>query len=310
MRKTTFILFFVSICASLFAQPAEHKMTPAQYIDNFKDEAIKEMLMYKIPASITLAQGMLESGNGNSDLAVYANNHFGIKCHTEWSGPTFTKDDDTKDECFRKYPSVLDSYTDHSNFLKSRNRYAELFELKRTDYKGWAKGLKKTGYATDPRYSERLVELIEKHKLYEYDQVDELPNITATVSKPSHPETMEAREILRFRFIKYIIIKPGDTFFKIAHDTDKDLWQLYRFNDLAADAKLIAGQKLYLQPKRNKAKEPFHTVKKGESMKSVSQLHGIKLKKLYKKNHMKPGQEPKPDDVLYMRSTKPQEEKK
>ena len=309
MRNSAFILLFVSTSFSLFAQPAEHKMSPAQYIDNFKDEAIKEMLMYKIPASITLAQGMLESGNGNSDLAVYANNHFGIKCHTDWNGPTFTKDDDTKDECFRKYPSVLDSYTDHSNFLKSRNRYAELFELKRTDYKGWAKGLKKTGYATDPRYSERLTELIERHKLYEFDQVDELPNITVSVSKPTLPETMEPREILRFRFIKYIIIKPGDTVYKIAHDTDKDLWQLYRFNDLAPEAKLIAGQKLYLQPKRNKAKEPVHTVKKGETMNSISQLHGIKLKKLYKKNRMKRSEEPKPGDALYMRAQKPSSEK-
>lgn len=311
MRKFAAIFFSgIVYSLNLCAQPAEHKMTSFQYIDNFKDEAIKEMLMYKIPASITLAQGMLESGNGNSDLAVYANNHFGIKCHSGWDGPTFTKDDDTKDECFRKYPSVLDSYTDHSNFLKSRNRYAELFELKQTDYKGWAKGLKKTGYATDPRYAERLVEIIEKYKLYEYDQVDGLPNITVSVAKPSHPETMEPRAILRFRFIKYIVVKPGDTFYKIAHDTDKDLWQLYRFNDLSPDSKLIAGQKLYLQPKRNKAKEPFHIVKKGETMNSISQLHGIKLKKLYRKNNMKMGDEPNLGQTLYLRKSKPSDQKK
>jgi LysM repeat protein len=309
MRTLLFITILFSFYNStLNAQPAEHKMTPSQYIENFKDEAIKEMLMYNIPASITLAQGMLESGNGNSDLAVYANNHFGIKCHKEWSGPTFTKDDDTKDECFRKYSSVLDSYTDHSNFLKSRSRYSGLFELKRTDYKGWAKGLKQTGYATDPKYTERLVDLIETHQLYQYDQVDELPNIVVAASKPSPPETMEAREILRFRFIKYIVVKPGDSFYKIAVDTDKDLWQLYRFNDLEPNSKLIAGQKLYLQPKRNKAKEPFHTVKKGETMKSISQLHGIKLKKLYKKNNMKAGEEPKTGDQLYMRAQKPDKE--
>lgn len=304
-------IFIISIlfAGSLFAQPAEHKMTSLQYIENYKDEAIKEMLMYNIPASITLAQGMLESGNGNSDLAVYANNHFGIKCHKGWEGPTFTKDDDAKDECFRKYPSVLDSYTDHSNFLKSRSRYEALFELKRTDYKGWARGLKETGYATDPNYTQRLLELIETFKLYQYDKVDELPNITVSAEKPKHPETMEAREILRFRFIKYIIVKPGDSFYKIAVDTDKDLWQLYKFNDLEPGATLIAGQKLYLQPKRNKAKEPFHTVKKGETMKSISQLHGIKLKKLYKKNNLKPGEEPKVGDQLYMRAQKPVAEK-
>lgn len=311
MQKPLLTLsLFSTFTLSVSAQPTEHKMTPLQYIESFKDEAIKEMLMYNIPASITLAQGMLESGNGNSDLAVYANNHFGIKCHKEWSGPTFTKDDDTKDECFRKYPSVLDSYTDHSNFLKTRSRYSALFELKRTDYKGWATGLKQSGYATDPKYTQRLIELIENYKLYQYDKIDELPNITAALEKRSHPETMESREILRFRFIKYVIVKPGDNFYKIAHDTDKDLWQLYKFNDLNADAVLIPGQKLYLQPKRRKAKEPFHTVKKGETMKSISQLHGIKLKSLYKKNQMKAAEDPQVGQILYLRKNKPANEGK
>ncbi|MCW3085949.1 MAG: hypothetical protein JWP12_3315 [Bacteroidetes bacterium] len=306
-RFVNFIPLFLLTSVISFAQPAEPKMTPEKYIENFKDEAIKEMLMYNIPASITLAQGMLESGNGNSDLAVYANNHFGIKCHNEWSGATFTKDDDAKDECFRKYPSVLDSYTDHSEFLKSRSRYAALFELKSNDYKGWAEGLKQAGYATDPKYTKRLIELIETYKLYNYDQIQSMPNISVTTAKPATPDKIEAREILRFRLIKYIIVQPGDSFYKIAHDTQKDLWQLYKFNDLEPNDKLIAGQKLYLQPKRNKAKEPFHIVKKGDTMKSISQLHGIKLKKLYKKNKMKPGQEPKPGDKLYLRVNKPVE---
>lgn len=304
-RISIFSIYFLSGIIS-FAQPAEHKMTPQQYIDNYKDEAVKEMLMYNIPASITLAQGMLESGNGNSDLAVYANNHFGIKCHVGWQGPTFTKDDDAKDECFRKYSSVLDSYTDHSKFLKTRSRYSFLFELRRTDYKGWAKGLKEAGYATDPKYTPRLLDIIETHKLYEYDQIDEMPNISATnVEKPEQPEVMQPREILRFRMIKYIIVKPGDSFYKIAKDTEKDLWQLYKFNDLEPNEKLIAGQKLYIQPKRNKAKEPFHTVKKGETMRSISQLHGIKLKSLYKKNHMKSGEQPKVGEQLYLRGNRP-----
>ncbi|MFL5765418.1 MAG: glucosaminidase domain-containing protein [Bacteroidia bacterium] len=305
MRKALSISFLSSVTFALIAQPAEHKMTPVQYIDNYKDEAIKEMLMFNIPASITLAQGMLESGNGNSDLAVYANNHFGIKCHKEWDGPTFTKDDDAKDECFRKYTTVLDSYTDHSNFLKSRDRYAPLFDLKRTDYKGWAEGLKTTGYATDPKYTQRLLDLIETYKLYQYDKMDDLPSIKVKADQPKHPETMEPREIFRFHFIKYIIVQPGDSFYKIAHDTDKDLWQLYKFNDLDPDAVLVPGQKLYLQPKRRKAKEPFHIVKKGETMKSVSQLHGIKLKMLYKKNNMKPGEEPKAGQKLYLRANRP-----
>jgi LysM repeat protein len=304
-----FSLFFILTGYFSLAQPAERKITPENYIASYKDEAIQEMLMYNIPASITLAQGMLESGNGNSDLAVYANNHFGIKCHVGWEGPTFIKDDDTKDECFRKYPSVLDSYTDHSKFLRSRSRYASLFELKRNDYKGWAEGLKAAGYATDPKYTKRLLEIIENYKLYQYDILEGVPNITVSAEKQVTPERFEPREILRFHLIKYIIVKPGDTFYKIAHDTDKDLWQLYKFNDLEPDAKLIAGQKLYLQPKRNRAKEPFHTVKRGETMKSISQLHGIKLKKLYKKNGMSPGEEPKAGDVLYLRNNKPSQPK-
>lgn len=292
-----------------FAQPNERKMTAQQYIDSFKDEAIKEMLMYNIPASITLAQGMLESGNGNSDLAVYANNHFGIKCHKGWDGPTYIKDDDAKDECFRKYPDVLDSYTDHSQFLKSRPRYAFLFELKRTDYKGWAKGLKEAGYATDPKYTQRLLELIETHKLYQYDEIEGMENINVFAKTETvKPEKIEPREIMRFRFIKYIIVKPGDSFYKISRDTDKDLWQLYKFNDLTEKDKLIAGQKLYLQPKHRKAKEAFHTVKPGETMHSISQLHGIKLKCLYKKNNMKPGDQPKPGTVLYLRKNKPKQD--
>jgi LysM repeat protein len=304
MSRTILIVILLFLAAYLPAQPAEHKMTPEQYIENYKDEAVKEMLMYNIPASITLAQGMLESGNGNSDLAVYANNHFGIKCHVGWTGPTFTKDDDERDECFRKYSSVLDSYNDHSLFLKNRPRYAFLFELRRTDYEGWAQGLKTAGYATDPKYTSRLIDIIERYKLYQYDKVDELPNIAMAAKKQDVPATIAPREILRHHFIKYVIVKPGDTFYKIAKDTDKDLWQLYKFNDLQEGDKLIAGQKLYLQPKRRKAIEPFHTVKAGETMKSISQLHGIRLKSLYKKNNMEPGAEPQPGTVLYLRKRK------
>ncbi len=307
MPKSLQIILLILCRFSISAQPAERKITPEQYIANFKEEAIKEMQMYNIPASITLAQGMLESDNGNSDLAVYANNHFGIKCHDEWDGPVFTKNDDAKDECFRKYPSVLDSYSDHSQFLKSRSRYGTLFKLNHTDYKGWAKGLKETGYATDPRYSRSLLQIIETYKLYRYDKADENRSITmtavkSTVKTPTAPTL--THEILRYHFIKYVIVNPGDSFIKIAKDTDKDLWQLYKFNDLAPTDKLVAGQKIYLQPKHRKAIDPFHVVKRGETMKSISQLHGIKLKSLYRKNNMKPGEEPTVGQQLNMRTRK------
>lgn len=320
MQKIFFsILLFLNFQLSVVASTNERALLAENYIQNFKDDAIKEMMIYTIPASITLAQGMLESSFGTSDLAKFANNHFGIKCHKEWEGPVFIKDDDQKDECFRKYESVLDSYTDHSIFLKSRSRYSSLFELNHTDYKGWAKGLKAAGYATDPRYEKQLLELIESYKLYKYDIVEKTDPIskintikqtekkqnTISSKKSSKKETITAREILRDGIVKYIIIKPNDTFEKIARDTDKDLWQLYKFNELRASDKLIAGQKLYLQPKRNKAKEPFHFVKKGETMRSISQLEGIKLKALYKKNNMKPGEEPKAGETLYLRKSKP-----
>jgi LysM repeat protein len=289
-----------------WAQPSEYKMSAKEYIERYKDDAMKEMLMHGVPASITLAQGMLESGNGNSALAVYANNHFGIKCHTEWKGPSYIMDDDAKNECFRKYPAVLDSYNDHSLFLKSRPRYAFLFELKRTDYEGWAKGLKEAGYATDPHYADRLVEMIETYKLYQYDQTAELPNITPVAETPKHPSNLNVRQVMLFNNRKYVIVKPGDTFYRIAMEADVELWQLYKYNEMTEKDKLSPGTKMYVQPKRNKAREEYHIVEKGETMHYISQLHGIKLKALYKKNNMKQGEEPKAGDKLYLRRHKPE----
>lgn len=292
---------------SISAGNVEPKMTAEQYIENYKEDAIQEMKEHNIPASITLAQGMLESGNGNSELAVKANNHFGIKCHNDWKGETFIMDDDKKDECFRKYPTVLDSYNDHALFLTSRSRYAKLFDLKITDYKGWAKGLKEAGYATDPKYPERLINLIEKYELYHYDSPNKKTKKVKKEAdkKPANENVKtQSREIFQLGIKKYILIKEGDTFYKIAKETDKDLWQLYKYNDLTENDKLVPGEKLFLQPKRNKAKEPFHKVKDGETMRYISQFYGIKLKKLYQKNNMKPGEEPKAGDVLNMRCTR------
>ena len=146
-----------------------------EYIRKYREDAIKDMLRTKVPASITLGQAMLESDNGNSKLAVNANNHFGIKCHNGWTGATYNMDDDAKNECFRKYKTVLDSYNDHSDFLHSRNHYAFLFELKSTDYKGWTEGLKKAGYATSPTYAKDLIKIIEDNKLYEMDELQKVP---------------------------------------------------------------------------------------------------------------------------------------
>jgi LysM repeat protein len=291
----------------IYAQPSERKLSPHEYVESHKEDAIKEMLMFGVPASVTLAQGMLESDNGNSDLAVYANNHFGIKCHEDWTGPSYIKDDDTKDECFRKYETVLQSYSDHSQFLRSRTRYAFLFELKTTDYKGRAHGLKESGYATDPRYADRLIDIIEKNKLYEYDK-----NVSMQVRQPeanltehiTPKSSTAARSILQISERKYVIARQGDTYFKIAQDCEKGLWELYRYNEISRDAKPVAGQRVYIQPKRRKGSTDFHVVKAGETMYSISQEYCIKLKFLYRKNKMLPGTEPKEGDVLCLRHKK------
>lgn len=299
------ILFTLCLCS---ARSAERKMTREEYIHKFKDDAIKEMLMHRVPASITLAQGMLESDNGNSPLALYANNHFGIKCHEEWSGPVFLKDDDKRNECFRKYTRVIDSYNDHSLFLKSRPRYDFLFELKITDYKRWAKGLKDAGYATDSKYSEKLIQIIEENKLYEYDNVSSLSSISPKIAphseKPKAVVKIHHSPIMQSNNVNYVIVKEGDTFAKIANDFNIRIWQLCKYNELSEEDKLIPDQKIYLQPKRRKAEEEFHVVKKGETMHFISQLHGIKLKQLYRKNLMTPGEEPKSGEIIWLRAKK------
>ena len=166
------IILSLSIAASVSAQgDAGHKkLTTEDYINRFRDDAINDMMHTGVPASITLAQGILESSSGNSMLAREANNHFGIKCHSDWRGERVYKDDDAKNECFRKYPTALASFKDHSRFLRERSRYAFLFDYRITDYKAWAKGLKKAGYATNPRYADHLIRIIEQHELYQYDK--------------------------------------------------------------------------------------------------------------------------------------------
>jgi LysM repeat protein len=308
---TRLLLFVLALVVPaqlrLHAQPAERKHTPQDYVDKYKEDAVREMQLYKVPASITLAQGMLESDNGNSALAVYANNHFGIKCHKEWSGETYVQDDDDTNECFRKYPSVYDSYADHSQFLKTRQRYAFLFELKVTDYKGWARGLKQAGYATDPKYADRLIEIIERYKLNEYDKEDGLPVLVAGGSKTDGNQTVVStihrREVYKNNNVKYVIVKPGDSFMKIAQELEMGVWQLYKYNELQKGAKLAAGQVLYIQPKRKKAEEKTHTVKAGDTMYSISQQYGVKVKYLYKMNNLPLGSQPKVGDVIVLRKS-------
>lgn len=276
-----------------FAQPSERTISRMEYIEMWKEEAINQMVKYNIPASITLAQGILESANGNSELARYANNHFGIKCHG-WSGETIHKDDDHKDDCFRKYLTAHESFEDHSLFLQ-KNRYEFLFGYEITDYKAWAKGLKKAGYATNPKYPELLINLIEQHELYKYDKMQATfdskdPNL---VSEPAitQPMAVEASSMVNIHMIevsknkiKFVTVKPGDTYYKIAKEFDLGLWQLYKYNDLTKEDVLLPGDIIYLQPKKKKAKQVYHIVETGETMNDISQQYGVKLKKLYQYN--------------------------
>lgn len=299
---------FIALAISLFFPSIgiSQKFSAKDYIENFKEDAVKEMCLNRIPASIVLAQAMFESANGNSELARNANNHFGIKCKKEWCGESYSKDDEEQQECFRKYISVLESYSDHSVFLKTRPRYAFLFDIPITDYKSWCLGLKEAGYATDPKYAKRLIDLIEKYKLYEFDK-------HPLIEKPEFPgmelevPDLAIREVYRFNRGKFIITKQGDSFFKIASQFNLELEKLLEYNDINRGDKIEIGQKLFLEPKRDRAKEPYHLVQKGESLRSISQIHGIKLSILCKNNHISPKRELKIGEILYLRGKKPYE---
>jgi len=298
--KYSYLLFLYLISLWSWSQK---KMTPEEYIAAYKEDAVKEMYLHKVPACITLAQGMLESGNGNSPLAKNANNHFGIKCHKEWGGDTYIMDDDSANECFRKYDDVLDSYSDHSLFLYSRSRYAALFELPINDYKGWCYGLKAAGYATDPKYPQRLIDLIEKYHLQDLNVIENTPKQDLP-SRHVITSDLSIREVYRFNHIKFVIAKENDSFYKIAHDFNLELDQILEYNDLSKEDKISYGQKIYIEKKRRRALEPIHVVQKNETLKSISQLHGIRLSSVCKKNHLKPSDKLKVGDVIYLRQKK------
>ena len=214
-----------------------------QYIKKYAPIAVSEMHKYKVPASITLAQGILESGNGRSQLASKSNNHFGIKCHTGWKGAKVYHDDDEKGECFRKYKYVESSYEDHSQFLSGRRRYASLFALRKTDYKGWSKGLKKAGYATDKNYPKKLIKIIETYELYEFDKIREkdLKRVKKETSKTERKPKIKTKK----RAKKYYEVKKGDTLYSIARKHETSVTKLKKVNDLTGNT-LSIGQKLLI----------------------------------------------------------------
>jgi LysM repeat protein len=256
---------------SVFGQEISRK----EYIEKYSSLAVKQMHQYKIPASITLAQGILESNNGNSRLAVKANNHFGIKCHG-WEGKKIFADDDKKNECFRNYKNVLESFVDHSLFLNKYSRYEFLFDYKITDYKSWAKGLKKAGYATNSKYPELLIKIIEENKLYQFDREKIDQNlISGKRNIYMHPNK-----------IKYVISQNQETYETIAKSLNIKLKQILKYNDDKKLSVLKVGTKVFIQPKRNRSKQRTHVVNKGEDLRLISQTYGIKMKSLKKRNEL------------------------
>ncbi|MFT4968437.1 MAG: LysM repeat protein [Chitinophagales bacterium] len=304
-------LLFICFGLSSFGQD---RMTNQEYIDKYYPIAVRKMVEYKIPASITLAQGILESGSGNSKLALNAKNHFGIKCHSDWTGKGYYMDDDTADECFRVYNSPEESFADHSKFLTSRSRYMFLFtEFSIDDYEGWAKGLKEAGYATNPKYPQLLISLIERNDLSQYDRmglkdIKDSPPIADIGVSENDPSVLpknayyvdDKKDVFIYNRTK-TIISNGRQILEVANEFSIDLDKLMAYNDIHKGYSFTEDQFIYLQPKRNKGAEKTHTVEVGQTMWEISQLYGIKLTKLYKKNRMVFDRQAKPEETVYMK---------
>ena len=273
------LAFIISYTGSALAQSRSKQYE--EYIHKYRDIAVEEMKRYHIPASITLAQGLLESGAGQGTLARKSNNHFGIKCGGDWRGKSVKHDDDARNECFRVYKNAADSYRDHSIFLAGRSRYAALFKLDITDYKGWAHGLKKAGYATNPRYAYQLIDIIERYDLYKYDRKGGLKWMKENPN-PHQPYLANG--------LVYILGRRGDTWKSLSKEFDISKRKLRKYNDLYKDYEIQDGDILYLEKKNRKAPKGHivHVLRQGESMYSVSQKYGIRLKRLYKMNKMEP----------------------
>lgn len=299
-------------------------MTRDQYISMYKDDAVRDMKKTGVPASITLAQACLESQDGNSPLAIEANNHFGIKC-ANWTGDTYIQDDDTRNECFRKYKDVLDSYDDHSDFLRTRPRYADLFLLDITDYIGWATGLKKAGYATNPVYAERLIKIIEDYKLNELDHGRELPKSSYDVVASSRPSPIQKKTPVASKIIvpssevinpfgghqvfymnetPYVIASGGDTYRSIADEFEMGEWQILKYNELDKNSTVEDGEKIYLKPKKRTGERNFYTVKSGQTLHDIAQEQGVKMKHLLKWNELEENAVVKPGQRIYLQAKK------
>lgn len=293
--------FFLMLSLVLPAANQRKLSSYEKYIRQYSNLAVQHQKKYRIPASITLAQGLLESGAGLSTLAKRSNNHFGIKCHSDWKGKRVYHDDDLRGECFRKYNRVEDSYDDHSRFLAERSRYARLFKLNIKDYKGWARGLQKCGYATDRAYANKLIKVIEDYELYRLDTGKGFKKASSKDKKANLP--LLRYEVFKTHGLIYVYAKENDSFEQIARSLGFKVKQLKKFNEVPEDFPLQEGDIVYLQKKKKKADKPHydHVVQIGESMHSIAQQYGIQIKSLYKMNKKRKDYIPEEGDVLKLR---------
>jgi LysM repeat protein len=313
MLKYTFLLLILLTVSLSYGQ--SRQFTREEYIQKFYKLAISEMERSGIPASITLAQGCWESQNGNSRLAIEGNNHFGIKCKSEWTGKKIYHDDDALHECFRKYAHAEASYIDHTNFLLNSSRYSFLFQLDPKDYVGWAYGLKKAGYATDPSYAERLIKIIEDFKLSVYDEYGD--NRQLALIKKETERSVQAGPVLgkstnRHKIeirngLRTVVVNEGDTYESLTKELKLKDWELYTYNDFEKGRQPRVNEILYLSKKYKKAsrQRKQHVTDYGDTMHYIAQRYAIRLKPLLRRNRMEAGDEPAEGQIVYLRNKRP-----
>ena len=287
--KTKFLVIFLFI--NLLANSQTRNKAYLAYIEQYHQIAEKQQKEHGIPASIILSQGILESGAGLSDFCKESNNHFGIKCN-DWTGDRVFHDDDKKGECFRKYSQVLDSYEDHALFLKNRPRYSFLFELDPSDYEGWAHGLRKAGYATDPTYAFKLISIIEIYDLHRFDISDNSSGNNTKSDKNLNHESMgtikafSKHVVVKVNGVKFVTSNPGDTYAGIADEFRITEERIRNYNEVNSTVELTKGSRVFIAKKKKKAPKncETHAVQPGESMHSISQDYGMKIENIYKLN--------------------------
>ena len=304
----------LALCLSLLSLVTLSAQTPRKqsymdYIRSFSPEAKRQMDRHAIPASITLAQGLIETGAGSSILALEHNNHFGIKCHNRWMGKRTYHKDDRPNDCFRSYPSARESYEDHSAFLKGK-RYQRLFALRYDDYRGWAQGLQLCGYATNKGYANMLIKVIEDYELYTFDHGNTPSWYTGTEARsarsPRRPERHydqpQRRAYISYGLL-YVLADQNDSYERIAEDMGIPAKKLAKYNDTPLDYPLSEGDIVYLETKNTEATPRYstYTVRIGDSMHDIAQRYGIRLDRLYKLNNKDGDYVPEEGDVLRLR---------